>query len=100
MHGGKAPQLWAVGEFRAVLDYLGEDVGTLDRLLAKLIANRLTFGWQARSGRWNQFSVPKLFTVEECLKLPRPDVSWMKEPPVMEDMLAWTGRVKAKGVTS
>lgn len=89
MDGARAPELWAAGEYDAVLDYLADDVrSTLE--LAEAIAEQRAICWTARSGRPNIVRVPKLYTVEECLALPEPDTSWMSDPPRREDFLAWT----------
>lgn len=89
MNGARAPELWAQGEYDAVLAYLGQDVKTTNDLVLALVDNGYEFRWTANSGRPNSFRVPKLYTVAECLALPRPDTSWMTDPPNIDKMVGW-----------
>lgn len=87
MNGALAPDLWADGEQQAVLDYLAGDVKqTLE--LANAINERGGIGWTAKSGRANFIKTP-LMTVRECLALPEPDTSWMKNPMKRVDLMSW-----------
>jgi hypothetical protein len=87
--GRLAPELWQAGEYEAVMTYCGGDVaGTLALALACRERKRLT--WISRAGKTNHMPLSGRWkTVEECLALPLPDTSWMKEPMRREDVLAW-----------
>lgn len=91
MSGARAPELWARGEYQAVLEYLKEDTRTTLEL-AQEIERRGYIRWRARSGRINRIST-RLLTVYECLKVPEPDTSWMSDPPTRAGMMAWMERV-------
>jgi uncharacterized protein with GYD domain len=88
MGGKRAPELWAVGEYEAVLEYLHDDVSQLWEL-AKRIENQGMIRWTSNSGRFNSFAVPKLLTVKECLAIPLPDTSWMTSHISRESMYEW-----------
>lgn len=88
MEGKRAPELWAAGEYKAVLEYLHDDVSQLWEL-AKAIEYQKAISWISGSGRKNLFSVPKLLTVKECLAIPLPDTSWMSESITRESMYDW-----------
>lgn len=90
MSGAMAPQLWAAGEHEAVLAYLKDDVrATLETAVRAVERGRL--GWRSSKGRW--WEVPlsngRLPTVAEMLQWPRPDTSWMSDPPNPDAIVAW-----------
>lgn len=88
MNGGMAPQLWADGEHEAVLTYLRGDVEqTL--ALAKNIQETHEIRWLSGRGKPQSVAVPRLLTVRECFSLPKPDVSWMDNPPTRESFVKW-----------
>lgn len=92
MSGAKAPELWSQGEHELVLQYLQEDVRvTLE--LAQAIAQKRRLAWISRSGRTNIIPFG-LYPVRAALSLPRPDTSWMANPPSLAAMSAWTLREK------
>jgi len=88
MDGAMAPQLWAEGEFQAVLDYLLEDVKQLLEL-AVVVERRKGIHWISGSGKPQTLEFKKLLTVKECLEIPEPDVSWMSNPPKRADFVDW-----------
>jgi hypothetical protein len=88
MDGAKAPQLWAQGEYQAVMDYLLEDVKQLLDL-ASVIARRRSIHWISSSGKPQTVEVDRLMTVQECMQIPEPDVSWMSNPPRRSDFVHW-----------
>lgn len=86
--GAMAPQLWSDGEREAVLAYLSEDVRvTLELAQAMLIQRRLV--WRSKRGDLNQCAIPKLYTVAECLQLPRPKTSDRFRPVDPRTVTAW-----------
>jgi hypothetical protein len=88
MTGAMAPRLWQEGEREAVLAYLSEDVRvTLE--LAQAIAVQRRLFWRSKQGDVKQFTVPKLYSVAECLRLPRPKLTQKGGGVEVEKMIAW-----------
>lgn len=86
--GALAPQMWRDGEYQKVLDYCAQDVRTtLDLALAIESAGCLQ--WLANSGKRNTVDIERLLTVKECLNLPLPDTSWMREPVSRYSFVKW-----------
>jgi len=88
MEGSKAPELWAAGEYEAVIAYLKEDVVQLLKL-AQSADRRGRINWTSRSGNPQQVRFSKLMTVTECFSIPEPDTSWMSDPPTREQFVEW-----------
>jgi hypothetical protein len=88
MDGAKAPQLWASGEYEAVLAYLKEDVVRLLGL-ADFIQDTKTIRWTSNRGRPQSLYVEQLYTVREAFEIPEPDVSWLRNPPQRSDFISW-----------
>jgi hypothetical protein len=84
-----APVLWGQGHYDAVLKYLGQDVqATLDLALAA--EERKSFAWHSRGGNAKSFPLKQgWLTVEQALKLPPPDVSWMDRPFSRTRFTSW-----------
>ncbi len=88
MKGSKAPRLWAEGEYKAVLEYLREDVIQPIKL-AEDIQRTGSIRWTSNSGNPQLVKIERLRTVIECFEIPEPDVSWMKNPPTREQFVSW-----------
>lgn len=89
MHGSRAPQLWAMGEYNAVLSYLRQDVMPLLKL-TDIIYRTRQLKWVSSKGSLRVLAVPKLWTVRECFAFPLPDTSWMMtEPPQRAKFIEW-----------
>lgn len=88
MDGSKAPELWAAGEYEAVLAYLEQDVRQLLQL-AQLSRRRGKIQWTSRRGNPQEVRFPRLLTVSDCFDLPEPDTSWMTDPPAREQFISW-----------
>jgi hypothetical protein len=84
-----APDLWAEGRTDEVLAYVSQDVqATLDLALA--CEKDREMRWIARSGRANKMKLPSGWcTVEEALRLPEPDTSWMDNPLTRDKFTDW-----------
>jgi len=91
MSGSVAPELWAKGEYQAVLAYLRSDVSQLIGL-ARAIESRKSIQWKSNSGRIQSVPMNKFLLVKECFTIPEPDVSWMKNPPSRSKFTAWIPR--------
>lgn len=91
VHGDMAPQMWRDGKFKEVIEYVGQDVrATLDlgqtcelEKVLRWITKRNTTGYMPLQQGW--------LTVEEALKLPEPDTSWMTEPWPRSKFTSWLG---------
>ncbi len=88
MDGSRAPELWADGEYQAVLAYLSQDV-TQTLRLAETVERRQRLEWISRRGSPQSIPVPQLLTVHECFDIPEPDTSWMTNPPRREQFVSW-----------
>jgi hypothetical protein len=94
MGASKAPELWAAGEYEAVLEYLKRDVLQLLKL-AHSVADLRTIRWTSRAGKPQEVRFPRLLTVSECFAIPEPDTSWMSDPPKRQQFVEWIGRLPA-----
>lgn len=87
MNGSKAPMLWRSGEYSAVKEYLKYDV-IQPLKLANHIQSSGYIRWKSNSGKDNWLKT-QMLTVKECLKLEKPDTSWMTSAPKREDFFSW-----------
>ncbi|MCB0184331.1 MAG: hypothetical protein KDE31_08705, partial [Caldilineaceae bacterium] len=91
MDGAKAPELWAKGEYEAVLACLKQDViATLQA--AETAVSRRRLAWTSSTGRdwWVRLNLDgTLPTVAEMLTWPRRDVSWLDDPPNPLEICGW-----------
>lgn len=89
MSGARAPELWAAGEYTAVLSYLREDVMPLLKL-TELVYSTHQLRWMSSTGKLNALAVQKLWSVRECFAFPLPDTAWMStEPPQRQKFIEW-----------
>jgi len=89
MTGDMAPRLWQEGEYLKVLEYLQQDVQTLIELWAAVDGLR-KLTWISNRGNPQRLPLPKGWvTVEEALKLPLPDTSWMSDPWPRSKFTGW-----------
>ena len=91
MSGLLAPELWARGEYDQVLHYVEQDARcTLELAEACERSGRLR--WISRRGGSRDMPLPKgWLCVDEALKLPLPDTSWMTKPISRECCTEWLG---------
>ena len=87
MEGSQAPALYRAGEVDAVVEYLKGDVISLLELTEQVYKTHC-LQWISKKGR-PMFQPMELLTVEQCLKLPLPDTSWMKEPMTRSKFAGW-----------
>lgn len=88
MSGALAPQMWQAGETDAVMAYLAGDVEQTNKL-AHEIENKKHICWVSKSGKWQFCPVNKLYSVKELFTLPKPNTSWMSNPPTRESFIEW-----------
>jgi len=85
----EAPQLWADGKHQQVLEYVAQDVrATLDLAFACDKAKGLT--WITAKGHPKQLPMSRgWLRVDDALKLPEPDTSWMDRPMLRSRFTDW-----------
>jgi hypothetical protein len=89
MTGSEAPRLWAQGRYKEVLDYVAQDVRTAMQI-ARACDQRLRFEWITRKGTKSTMPLTNgWLTVQEALRLPEPDTSWMSNPLSRRDFTNW-----------
>lgn len=88
MGGKRAPELWAKGEYNAVLAYLRQDVMPLLQLTAH-VARTQHLPWISRNGNLKILALEKLYTVRDCFAFPLPETAWMSDPPDREKFIEW-----------
>lgn len=89
MTGDQAPILWQQGQYDQVLEYVGQDSRTTVEV-ARAVEKKHYLRWTSNSGRPQRVDFPNgWLTVEQALKLPLPDTSWMSNPISRNQFLAW-----------
>lgn len=90
-HGELAPVLWAKSraDQDKVLSYVEQDVQTTSEIALEILDKKV-LRWTSKAGKPRTWDVKKLLTVQEALKLPLPDTSWMSAPRTRESCYAWT----------
>ena len=77
----EAPKLWKDGKHETVLNYVGQDCRVALKV-AEESEQQCSFSWITQSGKASDLALPKgWLTVEDAMKLPLPDTSWMKTAP-------------------
>lgn len=89
MSGSRAPRLWAQGRFKEVLEYVAQDVRTTIEI-ARAGERRRRFEWITGKGTKGSMPLPNgWLAVQEALRLPEPDTSWMSTPLSRRGFTAW-----------
>jgi len=89
MSGMLAPQLWAQGRHQEVLDYVAQDV-RMTLQVAELCEQRRSFVWVTRKGTPSSMPLSHgWLTVQDALRLPEPDTSWMSNPIPRREFVQW-----------
>jgi len=88
MSGKKAPELWAAGEYSAVLDYLKVDIESPIALARKIMQHKAIF-WHSQKGRPMSCPVTRFSPVRDLFNLPMPSTSWMTDPPTRWQFIEW-----------
>jgi len=79
MDAADAPKQWRAGNHHAVMDYVMGDC-QLTNMILLAIEQYKQVRWVATKGHTRAIPMPKLKTVEEVLREPEPDQSWMTNP--------------------
>ena len=89
MTGDMAPRYWQAGRRREVLEYVSQDVRTT--LNVAIQTEKLgKLDWTSNTGKPQYVKIPGGWSrVKDALKLPEPDVSWMKTPIQRSSFTKW-----------
>ncbi len=88
MDGADAPKEWRAGNHKAVCDYVTGDVRLTADVVDAIVRTR-RISWITMRGTQSSVGVPRLRTVEDCMRDPMPDQSWMSEPLREEKFTGW-----------
>ena len=89
MSGFMAPRMWAEGRFDEVLAYVGQDV-RMTLQIAQVCASQKRMSWITRKGTASSMDLKRgWLSVEESLKLPSTDTSWMTQPMSRDRFTRW-----------
>jgi len=89
MSGILAPKLWAQGRHQDVIEYVSQDA-RIALQIAVTCEDRRRFDWITRRGARSCMELPRgWLTVQEALRLPEPDTSWMDNPIPRHDFTHW-----------
>jgi len=89
LKGYDAPVMWAQGRCADVLEYNLQDA-RLALAIALEAERRGELLWITRRGTTGRMPLGRGWrSVEEALRTPLPDTSWMSDPPAREDFTAW-----------
>jgi len=88
MDGADAPREWRAGNHNRVFDYVLGDVRMTHQIVTS-IALHGQIAWVTQRGKRSTVPLPRLRTVEDCLRDPMPDQSWMDSPIPQRKFTAW-----------
>lgn len=83
-----APRNWRAGHFGRVFEYVAGDVRMTGEIVQHIV-KRKQIAWVTQRGQRKTVPLPKLRTVEDCLRDPMPDQSWMTRPMRQEKFVEW-----------
>jgi hypothetical protein len=87
--GALAPRYWAEGRRREILEYVGQDARTT-RDVCHAVEAAGCLNWVSGRGRSQSFLIPDgWLTVEQAMRLPVADNSWMDRPMDREKFTGW-----------
>jgi hypothetical protein len=88
MNAADAPREWRAGNHKRVCDYVLGDARMTNEIVSA-IARAGEIAWVTQKGKRSTVSLPHLRTVEDCLRDPMPDQSWMDNPIPQERFTQW-----------
>ena len=89
MDGALAPKMWQQGKFAQILDYVAQDV-RVTLSLARQCDLEKQVRWMSNRGRSQVCPLPVgWLPVDQVLKLPEPDTSWMSTPWPRSKFTGW-----------
>ncbi len=69
-------------------EYVLSDARMTNEIVSAILKQR-KIAWVTQRGKRSTVPVPRLRTVEECLRDPMPDQSWMDRPIAQEKFTHW-----------
>lgn len=94
MTGEDAPKQWQAGNYQKVMDYVLGD-SQITNLIVKKIITKKEIAWVTQRGEIKTEPIARLQTVEEILKEPEPDQSWMSTPVFRKNFYQWFPKTKS-----
>jgi hypothetical protein len=88
MDAADAPREWRAGNHERVCDYVLGDARMTNEIVAA-IERRHEIAWVTQRGKRSMVPLPRLRTVEDCLRDPMPDQSWMSSPIPQSKFTHW-----------
>ncbi len=88
MHAEDAPREWRAGNHKKVCDYVLGDVRITNEIVSA-IARSGEITWVTKKGKRSTVAVPRLRSVEDCLRDPMPNQSWMSTPIPQDKFTYW-----------
>jgi hypothetical protein len=89
MSGALAPRLWAQERFQDVIGYVSQDA-RITLQVAMRCEDQQRFDWMTRRGAVSSMDLPRgWLTVQEAMRLPEPDTSWMNSPIPRREFTRW-----------
>ena len=88
MDGADAPKQWQEGKYQEVMDYCIGDC-QMTNLIVLAIQKAGEVQWVTAKGYVSKKPMPRLKPVEEVLKDPEPDQSWMDTPMPRSKFYQW-----------
>ncbi|MGQ9676363.1 MAG: ribonuclease H-like domain-containing protein [Chloroflexota bacterium] len=90
MSGIDIPKMWSDGRYEHVLEYVSQDVrATL--AIAQAVKRQRFISWVTRAGAKKEVPIGDWLPPLEAVRVPEPDVSWMKDPWPRSRFIGWTG---------
>lgn len=88
MHGGLVPELWSVGKYSEVLEYVKQDaVATLE--VGMEVDKTGVLSWITKKGKKRYQKIERWLRMREAMRLPIPNTQWMDEPRSRESLVEW-----------
>ncbi len=88
MDGADAPKEWRAGNYQKVMDYCVGDC-QMTNLIVQAIQKAGETRWVTAKGRIRSKPMPRLKPVEEVIRDPEPDQSWMDAPIPKAKFYKW-----------
>ena len=88
MDAADAPREWQAGNHKRVFDYVLGDARMTNEIVSSVVRRR-EITWVTQRGKRSTVPVPRLRTVEDCMRDPMPDQSWMTRPIPQERFTRW-----------
>ena len=88
MNGADAPKQWHAGNHQTVMDYVLGDCQMTNKVI-RAIQDISEVRWVTGKGHVSSKSMPSLKSVEEVIRDPAPDQSWMDSPLPKEKFYEW-----------